>query len=232
MSKYHHRASNYYVARKRRYLRRVVASFTALLVIVGIVVAVDVYISSRSSTSVVSSETNSVVLPRSTNILRSQFFQFQASDQWRAVAGTALSANQFVYRALNGQLTEQELVISVSNTPKEVLANTQISRVYPVKPTPDGRLESDGGISAHCKTLLPAGSSRVPLNLTYKQVLFPCNPDAGGYIVVVGAVGGGIEMSLPRPNSLKTSYTIMYKNLKANPNSNDIDDIIKTFQTL
>ena len=75
------------------------------------------------------------------------------------------------------------------------------------------------------------GTEREQQLVVFNKVTFPCNPDSGNFIAVVGVVGGSQIMKLPRPDGTTATYRITYRNLSAQQTSGDLIGMIKTFET-
>lgn len=219
---------------RKRFLRRlrlIWGLFILGLLIGGGFFAYDAYQQSKQSNipSAESKAETSLIVANS-QLVTSPYFQFQSPKNWKAIANESRS-NHFVYRQYNGPLIEQELVIDINQDTTEVLALTQTSRVLPVTVSSSGKLTPSGSISPHCSEIIKPLKSANPVNATYKNVKFNCNPQTTRFIAVVGLVGGTNYMALPRPTQEIARYVITYKNLTAQPTAGDFDNIVETFET-
>lgn len=230
--------SNYYReqgyhSRKRalRRLRYIVLGFL-LLVLIGIgLLAYDIYRESVASNSPGPSTTEvTSTITTGTEIQTTPYFQFQTPEKWKAIANETKDGH-YVYRQFNGPLVEQELVINVNQISEEVLALVQTTRVLPVSVTDNGNFKLEGNVSDHCKKAVPKGTEHTQQTVKMSQVTFACNPDSTSYLVVVGVIGGGTTLKMPRLDGSTTAYKITYRNVTATPNGRDLDDMLKTFQS-
>lgn len=229
--------SNYYReqgyhSRKRllRRLRYVVLAFL-VLVLAGIgFLAYDVY--RESVASVTPSDPTKAVtstIATGTEIQSTPYFQFQTSEKWRAIANETKDGH-YVYRQYSGPLVEQEFVVDVNRVGEEVLALVQTTRVLPVSATETGNLKLEGNVSDHCKKSVPKETDHTQQIVKISQVSFACNPDSTNYIVVIGVIGGTNVITLPRLNGTTATYKLTYKNVSAQPNARDLDDMVETFE--
>lgn len=230
--------SNYYREQgyhsRKRLLRRLKYSVLvlALAVLVGLgFLAYDIYRQSvASDTPSNSTKAVTSVITTDTQIQTTPYFQFQTSNKWRAIANETKEGH-YVYRQFNGQLVEQELVVDVNRTVPEVLALVQTTRVMPVSITEAGTLKVEGSVSDHCKKSVPKGTEKTQQIVKMHQVSFACNPDGTRFIAVVGVIGGGTTLTIPRPNNGTATYHITYSNVMAQPSGRDLDNILRTFET-
>lgn len=230
MPRYHYRVSYHNQTRSVRRTKRLIYTFSSLIVVGVLVVAVDVIRNIRNNAKPTSQTTNSAVQAATVNYFRTEFFQFQTNPDWREIANESRTGH-YVYRSYSGPLVEQELIIDVNRVSDPALANVQTQRVFPARIMGGGRLEPDSTVSDHCAKAVKPGMSRVPQVLTYQQVTFACNPDSATYMVAVGIIGATEDIVASRPNGEKATYNITYRNLMANPHVRDLTDIVQTFET-
>ena len=230
MSDYYREHS--YHSRKRvlRRLRYVLLVLMAI-VLMGIgVLAYDVYRSSMASdTPSASTKPVSSTIASSTEIHNSAYFQFQTPDKWRAIANETKDGH-YVYRQYDGPLVEQEFVIDVNKTTEVALPLVQTTRVQPVRTSEGGTILLEGAVSDHCKKSVPKGTDHTPQMIKINQVTFACNPDSTSYIVTIGVIGAGESIMLRRVDGSNATYRMMYKNVTAQPNARDLDDMLRTFE--
>lgn len=214
----------------RRLRPLVFVVFVAMLVGLGYFIF-DIFrqSSAADTASKLSTPINSTIVS-DTQIMSSQYFQFQTPDKWRAVANETRDGH-YVYRQFNGQLVEQELVVDVNNQNQEVLATTHINRLLPVTATAQGGLSIANSDLEPCKKYVKKGTEKTNQLITVNKVTFPCNPDFTGYEAVVGLVNGTNIMSLPRPNGANAYYKITYRNVSANAGPRDVIGIVRSFET-
>lgn len=87
-----------------------------------------------------------------------------------------------------------------------------------------------GQISENCRKAVPPGNKAVKLTVTMNGVKFLCHPDSNSYIVAVGLKDGESPMKLRRPDGGTATYGIIYRNVTANPDIHDLQEILNTFQ--
>lgn len=217
--------------RLRRFLR-VVFWLILVVVLLGLgLLAWDIYSQAKESDegSQLSKPISSTVASNTVTHTTS-YFQFEAPTKWRAIQAET-KEGYYVYRQLNGQLVEQELIITVNDQSQEVLALVQTTRVLPVSATNTGSLNVTDEVSDHCRKSVKPGTEKIPQIITLKRTTFACNPDSTDFIVVAGQVGKTSTMILPRPGEKSAPYRITYRSLSALPTARDFINIIKTFET-
>lgn len=160
----------------------------------------------------------------SVNIFRSPYFQFQAGSDWAEVS-TESNANKYVYRSLRSNLIEHELVVYVNQIPANLTAN----HVLPVNPKGVGEL-LPLAVSEHCSKVVVAPSAR-PQEVLQDRVKYLCHSDSTNYTALVGLVEHSTSLQLPRPDGSTATYSILYTNLKATPDSSQLTQIADSFQT-
>ena len=219
---------------RNRFLRHI--KFVWLLLVVGLLAVIgffayDAFMQSRQSDQPsVESKTETSLITTDSQLITTPYFQFQAAKKWRAIANETRS-NHFVYRYYNGPLVEQEFVVDINSTTQEAVVNTLVTRAQPVTVTAAGRLVLSGAISPHCKDVIKPATTAEPLVASYKNAKFGCSPRASNYFAVASLVGGSESMQLPRPDGTKAVYNIRYKNITAQPDAGDFDNILQTFET-
>lgn len=235
MPVYHHenrynRSTSYH--QHARFVRRVkwLVFFISFVIISGIsVFAAAVFLQSQQSQQQAPATSNprtSTVTP-SVNILRSNYFQFQAPRTWVEVAGET-TPTKFVYRSFQAQLVKQDLTIYVNSSK----SNTNITRVLPVNILANGRLTPDK-ISNHCSSALPPATvaRKDPAGVSLYGITFTCTPDSVAYTVAIGQKQKGTVLTLKRPDGTNATYEIIYRNVMAVPDTQDLLSIIENFET-
>lgn len=232
MSNYYREQSYHSRKRALRRLRYIVLGFL-LVVLVGIgFLAYDIYRESIASNNPGPSTTEvTSTITTGNEIQTNPYFQFQTPEKWKAIANETKDGH-YVYRQFNGPLVEQEFIVDVNRGGEEVLALVQTTRVMPVSVTENGNFKLEGNVSEHCKKAVPKGTEHTQQTVKMSQVTFACNPDSVSYLVVVGVIGGGTAINMPRLDGSSLAYRISYRNVTATPNSRDLDDMLKTFQSL
>lgn len=230
MAKYYRQQGETKKRKVLRIVRPILLLFlTAVLVGIGFFIF-DIFrqqeesVSSSPTTKAVSSSIGTGVQTQET-----PYFKMQTPIKWRLVANDSKDG-RYVYRQFNGPQIEQDLTIEVNNSAQVVLATTHINRVLPIIVNEKGTIDVVSTGLDHCKKVAP--DSKNPRLVTMDRVTFPCSPDFTGYEVVVGLVNGSNIMTLPRSDGSAMTYKITYRNLTANPNSQDLLGILKSFETL
>lgn len=218
---------------KKRKTLRIVRPIMLLVLLVALSVAgffvYDIFRQQdQSETSSVTTKAVSSTVGTGTQPQETPYFRIQTPFKWRAVS-TESRDGYYVYRQFNGSLTEQDLIIEVNNSAQVVLATTHINRVVPISLNSEKQIDIINTELDHCKKVAPGVMN--PKIVTMDRVTFPCSPDSRGYVVVVGLVNGTNIMTLPRPDGSVRVYKITYRNLMANPSSQDLLNILKTFET-
>ncbi len=162
----------------------------------------------------------------SSKIFRSQYFQFQAEDNWDEDAD-ATTKTRFVYRAYRGPLIEQDLVIEIN----PVSALLDATHIQAVESSDIGAFSLSSPLSDHCDTDLPEADKDREQQMTLNEVTFLCDADDTIFDVLVGLKGGTPLMKLKRPDGTEATYTIYYRDLRALPTGSSIKGIIQSFQT-
>lgn len=226
MPRYYHNSSYHHQARFIKKVRKFLLIIFGVMALVGLVIFVDSLRSKELSEtpSETTQVTTSTVSP-SVKIFKTSHFQFQTPKSWTEIAGET-TQNKFVYRSFDKSLIKQELTIYVNSTEVPPAA----TYVLPVTIQPTGRL-APGDLSEHCKKGAAANVPKDPQSITFAEVVFRCNPDSVDYIVVVGQKQGTYKITLSRPDETLSSYVIIYRNLTAKPDADELRSIIESFQT-
>lgn len=230
---YRYKYNTSYHHKSRRARRSTVLAAALLIVTVGAAayIAIDTFIQSTKKQDVTSQPTYSSVQGASINLFRTEYFQFQADNNWKEIP-TETTNGHYVYRSFKGPLVEHDIIIDVNSTKKEALSNVRTNHVMPVEIDSTGKLNVVNGAGDHCKTAVPKDVQKtVPLMVTQRQVTFACSPDSVLYEVKLGVVGGTTDMLIPRPDGTSAKYVVTYRNLKFTPDDSVLRNIVDTFQT-
>lgn len=173
----------------------------------------------------VTSEVQTSVITPSIEIFRSVFFQFQADKDWGEIANET-TESKFVYRKFNENLIEAQLDIYVNQAADK---NVNATRVLPVIPSEDMKKLNAKQVSEPC--VEDGEKDQGYKMMTLLGVKFRCNTDATDYSVLVGAVNGGTLLEMIRPDGTDIAYVIHYRDLRAIPDFQDMQDIVDSFQT-
>jgi hypothetical protein len=195
------------------------------------IIGVDWFLNRLSNTNtVVSRSTTTSVQSVNVSAYRTEFFQFQAPDDWVAVAGETTD-KKFVYVKNKGTLITQKLIIYVDREIQQREADFKATHVLPTDTSPLGSFVNIGEVSNHCGESW-TGVNRDPARLTHSNVNFVCNPDSGQYNVVVGKNGSNEAIRFEGFQGSSHTYTIVYSDLTAYPGAGDLYNIISGFNAL
>lgn len=219
--KFDHRRHRRFVKHLKWFLFSLVVTLPILFVILFFTTSIFVQ---KEQTPVTSSVQTSVLAP-SAAIFRSAFFQFQAGKAWGAVPKESTNT-KFVYRRFNNNLIEAQLDIYVNLAVDQQINAT---RVLPATVKDDGQGLSGSFVSAPCAK--ETEKDRGYKEMVLQGVTFRCNTDATDYSVLVGKEGGTTQLDMVRPDGSKASYVIHFRDLRAIPQSQDIEEITNSFQT-
>ncbi len=226
--------SNYYhdvnFHHKRHYRKRIILIIFIVLFLASLVIGgfmLDSWLQSKKS--VVPSKptvaTESTYSP-TIQYFRTSYFQFQAGANWRAIEGET-TANKFVYRSNRSTIVDHEIIFYVNKADDD----KQITHVLPVVKNAAGDKLFAGTISEHCRKKVPPVGNQSPQIVTLSDVKFLCNPQSNNFVATVGIVGDAVPMKLSRPNGTQATYSIVYRNLTATPDDNQLRSIVESFQT-
>jgi len=224
------------VHHKHRKARRV--GTAALVVVFGLatgvgVIGLDWFRNQRSeSNTVVSTENTTAVQSVNVSVYRSEYFQFQASEEWRSVASES-SEDKFVYVKNDDFLITQRLVVYVNRPDSLRNADMKITNVAPVvvrgnRITPI----APKYVSEHCAESWPEGTLRDPARITHDNVSFVCAPDANQYNIAIGEDGGSDAIPFIMSDGREINITMVYSDLTAYPGSGDLFQLLKGFEVL
>lgn len=225
MARYYYHLTNYHhKSRHYKRLRRFIIFFLILLAVAGTVLGLSVFRDSNQKVDPVSQETT-IIQQSSVTVLRSEYFQFQATSGWSQVQGSTVPG-QYLYRNLSNNLINQEISVFVNTLPEDMTAEY----VLPVSVDAKGLLHAEQ-TSEHCKNYSAKGISATSLESKYQDISFKCHVDGTDYTILVGLKGQSTTMRLPRPNGTTAQYVIRYRDLTANPGPGQVSNMISSFQT-
>ncbi len=225
MAPYHHHVSTHHRTKRAKKVRKLSFFLVVLtFLFVGVVSFDWIATKLRSSTSVVSVESNATVQSSTINIFRTPFFQFQADDSWSEVPEVS-TETKFVYKSLNGPLVEHQLTVFVNEKAPAKFAATRVFTTELDK----GLFKKVSGTEKHCNTD-EEGLKNEPKVVTFNQVTFNCDLGSNIFRVFVGIIGGTNEIAATRQNGETATYTIIYDDLTFLPSANQINSIMSTFQ--
>lgn len=224
------------VHRKHRQARKVgFAAFgLVLLVTIGAaIVGIDWFRNQQSSSNTIVSTANTTsVQSANINVLRSEFFQFQATDDWTHVYSES-NNNRFVYVKNDDFLITQRLVVYVDRSERAKQADMKLTNVVPV--TIEGNKLNPVApkyVSDHCSESWPKDLQRNPSRIVHDNVSFVCAPDSNQYNVLIGEDGGSDDMKFIMSDGKEIELTLVYSDLTAYPGTGELFNIIQSFEVL
>lgn len=180
--------------------------------------------SSQNQTAITAPKTTTIA--STISVYRTPYFQFQGRNSWAEVEN--LSGNdKYVYRNIKSNLIQAELTIYLRQIP----ANIEANRVIPVTFNTEKSRITPESVSDHCVKALNNKSSIQAETVVVSGVKMLCDSDSVNYDVLVGEVGGDTVLNMIRPDGTPIVYAIYYNDLTASPNTNELMEILSSFQT-
>lgn len=205
----------------------------SLVLIGSLIIGVDWIVNQISDTeTVVSSENTKSVQAANVSSYRTEYYQFQAPEDWVEIANEA-PGERYVYvkNSANDFITQKmTIIIDRPDTDKE--ADFKLTHVLPVTIDTEGNFIPVDSVSEHCGESFPDNIGRNPARNTHANVSFVCAPDSKQYNIVVGEYDGDESLKVTLSNGKEVSLFIVYSDLTAYPSSGDIYNIISTFEIL
>jgi hypothetical protein len=225
MPRYYYEHSYHRQTRFIKRVKKLLLLAFVLIAVTGAYLAFDAWRQQRQSTkpTAPTEKTTSIYAPK-TQFFSTQYFQFEASNDWAHMANES-TGNKYVYRKAQRNIVSQNLTIIV-NDPKPV---PEVTRVLPVDIGPTGILQP-GSVSDACSKYLPKTAPKISQIVSVEGVEFLCDYDASDYYVVVGAKGTSPPLVLKRSSGETAKYTILYMNVTATPEGEEIKRMMSTFQ--
>ncbi|MES2971109.1 MAG: hypothetical protein V4702_02185 [Patescibacteria group bacterium] len=224
MPRYYRESTYHRQIRFIRIIRRLVLVIVTILFGIGAFISYDTWRASKQASrpSATTAPSKSTFVS-SLEIYRTQYFQFQASKTWRAIANES-TATKFMYRKFNSNLVEAQLAIYV-NEPAD--KNIDANRVLPVTFSPANDKLNALFVSDHCgKDAKEKGYKMVKL----QDVTFRCLTDSADYSLLIGKEGGTTKLEMVRADGTLITYVIHFRDLRAIADAQDIEDIVNSFQ--
>jgi len=215
-------------AKKVRQVAFVMA--TGLVIIAGVVFADWLLNKLSNSNTIVSNEITSTVQASTISVQRTEYYQFQAPDDWVLVAGQS-TENKFVY-IKKGRLASQRLIVYINAVPVNYETNQAITNVLPVELSELGKFINISEVSEHCENSWPDGLARNPSRIVHERVSVVCTPSSKQYNVAIGEYDKDDIIEVTTSSGDDITLKIVYSNLSANPNSGDLQNIISSFSIL
>lgn len=229
---YRYKYDKSYHHRSRKAHRRVVLAVFVSTIVVGIMgyIGYDIINQYLNKQAPVSRSNLSSVQGDSVNLFTTPYFQFQADDSWKEVISEQKDGH-YVFRSYKNTLVVRDVTFDVNKKDAVAIPLVRTTHLYPVTVDPSGNLIPQGGAGDHCNTLMPKNSPKVPTLVKQRQVSFVCTPDAILYQAIVGVIGGGTSIQIPRPNGGSANYTITYRDLTITPTDAPLKGIVSSFQS-
>lgn len=229
---YHHNSAFYKNKTRVRKFNKIALITLSALLIASVIIGYDWIRNQMSNTNtIVSRENNTSVQSANVSVYRTEYFQFQASEQWVALASQTTD-KRFTFVKKNRSLVSSRIVVYVDRPAAELDSDYKITNVLPVEIGPNNDLVNIGEVSNHCSTSWPEGLLKNPTRITHKEVSFVCAPDSNQYNVVVGGRGDTEQLRMKRNDGSEATYLIIYSDLTAYPGTGDIYEVISSFQAL
>ncbi len=225
MNKYHYKNNAFKQKNHVATSRRIVFVIILLIILVALGIGIERLYTRKTENKVITSEAKSSIQASAINVFKSKYFQFQADTSWVEVAGES-NENKYAYRSMRGPLVEHDLFIYVNAAPPD----TAVSRVQPANVKDKKELVVNAPLSEHCRSSVPKG---VPLNVTRLSlggVTFNCRPDSALFTVLVAEPNDSQVIKMQRPDGSSIQFTIIYRDLTANPTGSKLKPIAESFQ--
>jgi hypothetical protein len=231
MGAYKHTVNNYNRRKRAVKVRRVAVILTGLTALVSIAIGIDWFLNSISNKdTIVTKENTSSVQSASVSVYRTQYFQFQAPEEWVFISSQSTD-KKFVYMKKDDALVTQRFTVYVDRPKAEQEVDIPLTNVLPVERADEGRLKA-GVVSTHCSDV-PTDKSLGPnQRVVHEGVSFICSRDSKQYNVIIGELEEDEVLDFVTPTNSAFTLTMIYSDLTAYPNAGDIYNIISTFEVL
>lgn len=217
--------------RANKFRKVTVFAVCFVLIVAGIVGADWLMSELSSSGTVVSRETRTSVQSANVSAYRTEYFQFQAPQEWVLINGESTD-NRFVYVKNTGNLITQRFTVYINRADLDREADFNLTRILPVQLTDQKRLDRVGDVSTHCDESFPKDGNRDPRRIIHDEVSFVCNPDSAQYTIAVGIYKGTESIPAKLRDGRNMKMVLLYEDLTAYPNTGDIYNIVSSFQIL
>ncbi len=242
MAAYNHHINTHHRTKRAKRIKRFSFALLALLFLGAGAVGVDWLLTNlKAEDTVVSSSSSATVQSARINIFQSPYFRFQADDNWKEVTDELNLSDgdspQYLYRRFDKNFIEHEIWITV-NLPEDyrVERHNVPTRILPVRIESDGKLAQLSSTSNSCLEVLDKKNPFLePHVLVQHDIEYFCNPNTNDYTVAVGVPGSTTRLEMPTNSSGangKVTMTITYRNITANPDSREFEDVLRTFKSI
>lgn len=209
-----------------------IVAFVLVFLAVGAVAVDWVITGMRNDTTVVTTEQTRSVQASNISIYRTQYFQFQATDDWVEIDDSSYNGERYIYVKNKGSLQTQRLTVYVNRSALEKERDIKNNYVLPVDIGPLGRFINIGTVSEHCSSSWLDSLPRNPTRIRHDDVSFVCAPDSQEYNIVIGERGDDENILVRREDGTTSELTIVYSDLTAYPSPGDVYSIIESFVAL
>lgn len=217
---------------RANHFKKLALIFTGIVSVFVLVVTIDWVLGQLSnSNTLVSRENITSVQSANVSVYRSEYFQFQAPEDWVFVSSESTDS-KFVYVKNKANLITNRFVVYINRPSRSQEADLKITRVLPVEQGELGSFINIGEVSNHCDDSWPENTVRTPTRIQHKSVSFVCSVDSEQYNVVVGEYNNDENILTTLRNGNQASFTIIYSDLTAYPIPGDIYNIVSSFSTL
>lgn len=159
-----------------------------------------------------------------TQTFSTEYFSFTAAKSWAEARDLSNFTDTFTYRKIVSSSPVGTLTINVNSGFRSLITNS-VSLIVD-----SGKIVSVGKVSEHCSNSVPEGSNLDPRDVIVGGVSYRCWTDGTLFIVAAGQEGGGLEITLLRPNGESAKYAINYQSTSFEPDKNAILEILRTFE--
>jgi hypothetical protein len=228
---YRHNINTHKRTDRAHKIRRAALLITAVLILVGGYITIDWILSSiRSSHSTVTTATTTSVRSASVSSYRTNYFQFQAPDDWVFVSSQS-NEKKFVYFKKDGERVTQRFIVYVDRPLANREADMPLTNVLPVIKVTDNSLEAKQ-VSDHCIKVATLEKNGPNDRIVMDGASFICSRSSQQYNVVISEYEGDEQLNFNSDRNGEYSLSMIYSDLTAYPSPGDLYNIVSTFETL
>lgn len=231
MSIYRHKVNNFHRKKLANRMKRSAQVLVVVLVLISGYIAVD-WLRNELSTSdsVTTVQNTSSVQAASASVYRTDYFQFQAPEEWVYVSSQSTD-KKFVYIKNDNQLVTERFIVFVDRPVVDRESDMSLTHVLPVEMI-DGQRLKLAEISDHCGEAEGVARTAPNQRIVLNGASFFCNSASKQYNVIVSEIDGDEGLEFVRESGEKVNLTLIYSDLTAYPSAGDIDRIVSSFQVL
>jgi len=232
MAVYKHNNNTFHKVKKAHKMRLVAKISVLTVFLISLAIGVDWFLGRISeSRTVTTSQTTTTVQSASVSVYRTDYFQFQAPEEW-ILKSSQSSETKFTYLKKDGPLVTERLVVFVDRPAHDKEADIPITHVLPIELVGENKnIRRTGSVGEHCGSSRPDGAG-ANSRFVHDDVEFVCNSSSTQYNVVVGLFGGNEVLQFDGDNSREVTLTLVYSSLSANQSTGDLYSIVETFSAL